>query len=683
MARRKSAGPLRWAVRTVQRNRKISARRKQRSNRRGPGQIVIGPDGTIRVSGGATAGAKAAPKAATFDESLSWLLRRNRLGLAPVGVGLALVIAARVLASYDTTGEAAPWIGVGGVGAAIFAATGPWATRAVERAYAATVAAAGALWLLAASRFGPMGRPAGGISLAFVLVAAGAVLAGPWWYHHRSRRIGASSSPSDRVSFLWAARVAVVGGCIAGSTLGPPKAIPGGTSRTVFLNPGKTKTADAIAATPMVSSALEIDDTSVFIDRSPTRKGSQAQLFVLDDNPLHKPLIWPGPTPEYRKGYVEVGRYADGEPILWRLWQPDSGPWHDLISGTTGAGKSRLLDLLLVSCRSTGLVVNWIIDPDQGQSLPQWVDNVEWAVTDMTEAKVMLRAAVAVMNVRQKALAARRLAHFNPSPEFPVLNIVIDEAHAVLADQECVKLVEQIGKRGRKTGVRLTLVTQLPSVVELGNSLVIRSMITGGGNVAVFRTGDRLSGAMAFSGALPVDPSAIPREIDGATTAGTGYFLGMSNRLLMGRTYAVGDCAAFIAEYPMTLLDAASAAARDAVVGAPRPVEAPPAAPIAGPAIPPLPSLAYEPPGPADAPEADEEGFPIEWADSPELPAPALPVSQAKVYGALPPGGGLATNAEIVAASGLAVPTVRRALTALKAAGLAVNPTVGNWGRTL
>jgi len=69
----------------------------------------------------------------------------------------------------------------------------------------------------------------------------------------------------------------------------------------------------------------------------------------------------------------------------------------------------------------------------------------------------------------------------------------------------------------------LILVTQLPSVEQLGGSMLLRSQVTSG-NVVVFRTADSFTGRMAFNGALPVDRqscrgpgrTARPRPVSGS-----------------------------------------------------------------------------------------------------------------------------------------------------------------------
>jgi hypothetical protein len=78
----------------------------------------------------------------------------------------------------------------------------------------------------------------------------------------------------------------------------------------------------------------------------------------------------------------------------------------------------------------------------------------------------------------------------------------------------------------RKCGIKFRLITQVPLLNSLGNSMAIRDAVAAG-NVIVFRTANRLSGQVAFNGSMPVDPCTLPKEWpNGDTTSGLGYVFG-------------------------------------------------------------------------------------------------------------------------------------------------------------
>jgi hypothetical protein len=122
----------------------------------------------------------------------------------------------------------------------------------------------------------------------------------------------------------------------------------------------------------------------------------------------------------------------------------------------------------------------------------------------------------------------------------PLLSITIEEAPQVMKIKGAPENAEQIVNTGRKVGIALTFVTQVPLLSQLGNSTPLRAGLTSG-NVVVFRTADRLSGQVSGLAAIDaegVDPYKIPRKFkDGSQTGGLAYTLGASDRPALFRSY--------------------------------------------------------------------------------------------------------------------------------------------------
>lgn len=400
--------------------------------------------------------------------------------------------------------------------------------------------AAASAWLTATAAHG-LRPPMPGLLLVLTL-AAGV----PWWWHHRIR----ATPGIEDWQQVWDERVAAQGGALPGSRLTDRAPLDVGWEATIELPPGKLTTTAAVAATERIASAYNLPVSSAVVEPTGTGDASRARLMMLERNPLEQLQPWAGPGLfDLALGVVPVGVYPDGQVAYYRFWRPESGAVHSLVAGTTGAGKSRFVEMLLACERhSGGLVCSWVCDPQGGQSLPDWIDHVDYPERTAEGGVRMLRRAVAVMYQRNAYLAqvewtdergrARKgKAHFEPTPEMPLLSITIEEAHAVLAIPEARKLAEDIAKMGRKCGVSLRLVVQVPLLDQLGNSMTLRDGVAGG-NVVVFRTANRLSGQVAFNGTLPVDPSQLPRQFpDGSSTAGLGYILGASDRQAIMRSY--------------------------------------------------------------------------------------------------------------------------------------------------
>ncbi|RAJ61735.1 hypothetical protein K378_04095 [Streptomyces sp. Amel2xB2] len=419
--------------------------------------------------------------------------------------------------------------------------------RPREHAYALTSAGTAGALLLAMAARGGIAPPMPGLLLIWLL-AVGI----PWWWHHRIRDVDGALGEEIE---LWEQRVAHDRGALTGSWLTNlvGRQDGNGVSALINLPPGELTTEQAVAATGRIASAFGVPPSSVVIEATAEGANNQAELAVYKRNPLQAVHPWPGPhLLDHEAGVAPIGVYPDGGHALYRFWRPGSGPVHDLIAGTTDAGKSRLLDQLLAYERHSPLMVSWVIDPQRGQSLPDWQDAVDWFADSVAEGKKLLKAAQREMYRRNKLLARmewtdekgrlrRGKASFTPTKELPLLCLTIEEAHAVLADPQNVKIVEDLAKMARKCGIKLRLVTQVPLLAQLGNSMTLRDMVAAG-NVVVLRTANRLSGQVAFNGTIPADPHALPREFpDGSSSSGLGYSLGPQARSSVMRTHFVED----------------------------------------------------------------------------------------------------------------------------------------------
>jgi hypothetical protein len=428
---------------------------------------------------------------------------------------------------------------VGGAGLAASAVSwrvsGWWLNRHIERLYATAVTTAGSWWLWCAT------DGVGGHMPAW-LAGAGGALALPWWWHYRLRGVPtdepeqpADDAPvNDRIA-EWARVVACPGGPLEKSQLLNTEEIRGGWAATIEILKGNTDR--AVMATKDIGAALKLKAGSIWIEPVPEGDLHLARILVLTDNPLRTRLDWTGPTLDVTRGTSILGWYADMGEVRYRHFRPGSGPVHTLIAGSTDAGKSRTVDQLLAEERHSGVIVSQIIDPQGGQSLPDWQGNVHDYARNITEARALLTRAKDRMRARNDLLAGIRwvdelgrqrkgIGQFTPGDPrhgLKMLSITIDEAQSILKDQICRELVEDMIAMSRKCGIKFRLITQVPLLSSLGGSMAIRDAVAAG-NVIVLRTANRLSGQVAFNGALPVDPSSLPKEWpDGSTTSGIGF----------------------------------------------------------------------------------------------------------------------------------------------------------------
>lgn len=406
--------------------------------------------------------------------------------------------------------------------------------------------------IIAMTGFGGLGR----VSLA----AGWAVWACYWWMRDRAR--AASSVTKVWNEYVAGApskdgRPAMGAFALPGSRLINEAPAPrGGRRATIVMPRGSGTTAQAIAAIPKVASAFERPLSSISIEVDPSGVNNRATLLILPRPATDEVNRYKKPSLDLTTGISNVGVYVDGDIELYRWQKPESGAVGELIAGTTDAGKSRFLDLLLAESRhgGQGLICDWVCDPQMGQSLPDWMESVDWYAKGVHAGLVMLRAAYRVMLARNKILAQQRKKFFVWSTEMPLLVITLEEAPTLLDIPEARDLAEKIAKMGRKCGIKLRIVVQVPLLDQIGGSQTLRSMAVSG-QAYLFRTGDRMSGNVMFPG-LAVDPYLIPRlDKDGGTTAGMHYSQGMSTRTALARTLYVPDVAIWASTGTTTPLD--------------------------------------------------------------------------------------------------------------------------------
>lgn len=397
--------------------------------------------------------------------------------------------------------------------------------------------------------------------LICVLVAGAFVSAVPWWARRRRRaepvaapvaeRPPVSTTYDDR-SAVWDERVGGPEGALPASQLLDITAEAAGWSATIALPPGQLTTTHALAAADRIASAYGVSASSVVVEPALSAEQNRARLLVLTTNPLRAIQPFGRPQLDHTTGRLPIGTHADGTTAWWRLWTPGSGACHGLISGTTGSGKSGLVNLLCTEIRLSGVAVLWLADPEQGESVPDWQEAADWFAGTIPEIRRMLQAAERIMNGRKRRRARqtwidelgrqrRGRGYFEPTPTEPQLSVIIDESPDVLADPECRRIVALIGKKGRKLGVSVTVIAQVPSLAELGGDLTIRSMLSST-NIVMFRTSDKLSKQMGLPQDLAVNPANLPEAWpDGASTAGLGYVAAAGGRLSPLRAHFVED----------------------------------------------------------------------------------------------------------------------------------------------
>ncbi|MGW6879829.1 DNA/RNA helicase domain-containing protein [Streptomyces goshikiensis] len=293
--------------------------------------------------------------------------------------------------------------------------------------------------------------------------------------------------------------------------------------------------------------------------------GREAIVRVYPSNPLMdvRPVSLHDLVMDER-GRVQLGTYFDGSSLRFRLFDPRTGnAQRGAVFGTTGAGKSRLVQAILVACKASGIVVH-LADLKRGQSVPEAKGNVATRVTTQYEAILMLRGLVAEAERRMAAYAEMGRSGFVIGDPDPLMYGIIDEANRLLEKgavfrDEAALLIKELGRAGRSVGVGIIIAAQAGHLDELGGSDTLRAMLKEG-EVILLRWSSAMMQQLVSDGLLPRGEALQPipkvvgqvRKIrryteqraddeDDVNSQGMLYHLTGIRPTSMARTYVVGS----------------------------------------------------------------------------------------------------------------------------------------------
>ncbi|MGW3200094.1 DNA/RNA helicase domain-containing protein [Streptomyces sp. NPDC001118] len=320
---------------------------------------------------------------------------------------------------------------------------------------------------------------------------------------------------------------------------------------------------------------LEVDDRSRVIFEQGV--GREAIVRVYPSNPLmnmrevstHDLLM-------DERGRVMLGTYYDGSPLRFRLFDPKTGnAQRGAVFGTTGAGKSRLVQAILVACKLSGIVVH-LADLKEGQSVPEAAGQVATRVTTQYQAILMLRGLVAEAQRRMKEYAALGRSGFVIGAPDPLMYGIIDEANRLLEKgapfrDEAAMLIKELGRTGRSVGVGIIIAAQAGHLDELGGSDTLRAMLKEG-EVILLRWSSGMMQQLVGDGLIPQGEALQPilkvvgqvrrirrfnetagEDDDDVNSQGMLYHLTGPRPTSMARTFVVGSVAPCPGHDPLIL----------------------------------------------------------------------------------------------------------------------------------
>lgn len=321
----------------------------------------------------------------------------------------------------------------------------------------------------------------------------------------------AESLQSTLLEFGRSARVV---GWIAGPTVTTFKLQPGEGERVSKISSLEDDIALSLAA-QSVRIFAPIPGTSLVGIEIPNRKRQNVNLGDV------LPYVKGGPLE------LAIGRDAEGTPVVADLAKMP----HLLIAGTTGSGKSVMINSIITTLLMRALpedVHLIMVDPKRVElagynGLPhlyvpvvtepkQAASALQWAVSEMERRlKVFERLNVRKISTYNEKQAAGEFEHYdNPPQKMPYLVIIIDELSDLMmvAGKDVEASIVRIAQLGRAAGIHLIVATQRPS------SNVVTGLIKA-----------NITNRIAFNVATGIDSRVIIDQMGAEKLTGLGDML--------------------------------------------------------------------------------------------------------------------------------------------------------------
>jgi S-DNA-T family DNA segregation ATPase FtsK/SpoIIIE len=254
---------------------------------------------------------------------------------------------------------------------------------------------------------------------------------------------------------------------------------------------------------------------------------------------LHLPEVWKDWNPDCSRGNHVLLIAVKEEDSSFLFLSPKANAPHTLIAGSTGSGKSVLMQniILAIACTNTPEQARIVlIDPKLGvdyfafEELPHLQDGI---IDDQDRAILSLNDLVAEMNRRYLVLRENRVSSIfdlnvkpNRTETLPFLWVIHDEFAEWMMTEEYADAVSDIvgrlGVKARAAGISLVFAAQRPDArvmpmqlrANLGNRLVLRVDGEGTSEIALNEKGaERLLGKGHLAAKLEGEPDVVFAQV--------------------------------------------------------------------------------------------------------------------------------------------------------------------------
>lgn len=374
------------------------------------------------------AGAYTLPPIAGFATNQMWGDAALSAGLASAGLGISTVVLSAVT-----------WHVAGGTNK----------FRKFRRAQATASVAAGMGWLTCATAAGPFGHP-----MIDAWLLGGGVFAASWNIRQLMRNAhDEGEQVEEKGGFAKIAEAIGLEKMKVKAAKGNGK---GMVKVPVELTAGQT-IEDVQSALPKLATAMHVPPSGATVTGDPDNAAHGVLNIrvadLLKDGVQFIPPIRLGMLPT---DDLPLGLYADGETFII---SPFDAPilQHLLVMGVTGAGKSEFARGLLAHLATRRKMSVMLIDCSKGrQSVGHIKHGLDVFISDMREAKNLLKALPAAIKARGDVLADEGLDQWGPLSSLNAVCLWIEEAADVADFDE----LDKIARAARSVGIWLVISLQ-------------------------------------------------------------------------------------------------------------------------------------------------------------------------------------------------------------------------------
>ncbi|MFE9247044.1 hypothetical protein [Nocardiopsis sp. NPDC006938] len=339
-----------------------------------------------------------------------------------------------------------------------------------------------------------------------------------------------------RLQERWPTFVAASNKALPGTELSEIERTDYGATAVLHLAAGSQEKATVDAALGRVASGLKLSPGALAVEDIEPEPGQEpdssiVRLRVVSQATSDRKVpLDDGRSRVLRQGndiLVRLGEYIDGQgDAAWKLYDKDS-MWGGFVAGKTGAGKTTVVETLVMGAFETGCTVVIYAKPQKGPS-PRIAKHAHWTVeADPASRSRMIDGVIKLMEVRGLINELHDTSEFAPRPDWPGVMVVIDEFHEASAQIEAAGKgrLNRIAREGRAVGVVLVGASQGFGLEGFCQDDMIRSNMTAT-NAISMKLSATQAGIFKREMGLGVNPGDLPDPQAHIRNKGLAYSLG-------------------------------------------------------------------------------------------------------------------------------------------------------------